>query len=618
MKIRSILLILSFLFILRLAYSQQISLQVPIKQEVKIGEEINVVLKVKDIKKFKINMSGNPSSAIIENNTFMWTPKKNEKKYYLVKFQLIDSTQTLIDETDLALTVIPSGLEPFLITDRNLSDTIKLLENERFSFTGTIKSRQNTDPKSLRTYFTFNEDPNLRTFDSCRIILNGDQLLFRWTPSNKEAIQEYLKFRITIVDSDQSTFNQVLNFKIKNINQEPYFKNQIPDTVYVPSGQIFEIDYAAVDTDNDKLKYDYSPKSSKYMLHNTSIVFKNTINEEHDFPIHLALTVSDSRSTIKRSVVIMRDEERALSSNNYLQPIIGDFTRKIFSEGDSVLTYLNISNYKDLNQFDITYTDLYLPPGINSLTKHLIFEKKESYIKIYSKGILPYSLINRDYNYNISVLISSKNPNRIPSFKVLVLTIENRPDPKNIAQQKDSLTHLINNFLKVENLYQYNIEKIRNRINRPWWKKVALITGTLSGVLTIIQSEHSDKAISVISASISLLSIMVSNIPSLSEKTLSEIDEKIAHSKGRIERVQEKENEMRSQWLMDIGQSDFDRMKIEMEELISKSTLKRNEDICSILNNKKIKTKIDILIKKDLVHNKNATNLESIFKCERQ
>jgi hypothetical protein len=314
----------------------------------------------------------------------------------------------------------------------------------------------------------------------------------------------------------------------------------------------------------------------------------------------------------------LRDEERALSGNNYLQPIIGDFTRKIFSEGDSVLTYLNISNYKDLNQFDITYTDLYLPPGINSLTKHLIFEKKESYIKIYSRGILPYSLINRDYNYNISVLISSKNPNRIPSFKVLALTIENRPDPKNIAQQKDSLTHLINNFLKVENLYQYNIEKIRNRINRPWWKKAALITGTLSGVLTIIQSEHSDKAISVISASISLLSIMVSNIPSLSEKTLSEIDEKIAHSKGRIERVQEKENEMRSQWLMDIGQSDFDRMKIEMEELISKSTLKRNEDICSILNNKKIKTKIDILIKKDLVHNKNATNLESIFKCERQ
>jgi hypothetical protein len=618
MKIRSLSFLFAFLFLACHSKGQILNLKIPVKQEVKLGQEIRIALDVQGIKQYEIKMEDNPPGAVIEGSTFKWTPQIHEKDYYLVKFQLFDSTKTLMDETNLSLTVEPSDLKPYLIFNHPLPDTIKLVENESFSFTATIKSPQNTDPRLVMTYFTFNENPDLRSFDSCKVRINGDQLLFNWTPSNREAEQEYIKFRITGVDSDQSILSQVINFRIKNVNQVPYFKNEITDTIYLSLGQGLNINYAAVDPDNDRLEYDYSPKSPEYTLQGTQIVFNPNpavaFAGDPNLPINLTLKVSDNKSTIKHKVTIIRNHTSSIG-NPFLQPIIGDFTKKVFSEGDSVLTYLNISNYKDLKKLDIVYTDLTLPKGINSLTKYLVFEREGSYIKVYSKGILPYSLVNRDYNYNISVLISNKDPSRLPSFKVLVLTIENKPDPKNISQQRDSLMQSTNTFLSTENLYQSYLEKVHSRINRPWWKTAALITGTLSGVLTLVQSEHSDKTISAISASISLLSIMISNIPSLSEKTLSEVDEKIANSKARMKRVQEKESEFNLEWSIDIDQSDFDKMRTDIESIINKSTLKRNEDICSLLSNKKVKRKITSLIRKKSIDDKNLKNLEAIFKC---
>jgi len=619
MNIRSVAFVFSFLGFIQCGYAQLLRLEVPIRQEVKVGQEIRITLNVEGIRKYHILMEGNPSGAVLERNEFRWTPRNQEEKYYLVRFKLMDSASTLIDKANLALTVVPGDAAPYLVFDRSMPDTIKLVENETFSFTASLKSRQNTDPRSLTAFFTFNENPDIRTFDSCSVSIMGDQLLFRWTPSNKEALQEYLKFRITIIDSDQSISSQALNFKIKNINQAPSFKQQIPDTIYLSPGQDPDIDYAAVDPDNDPLKYDYSPKRPEYTLQGTRIVFlpdnPATFYERSRLPMHITLTVSDGKDLIRRSVTIIRNQAGGISNNPYHQLVIGDFTKKIFSEGDSVLTYLNISNYKNPEQLDIIYTDLNLPPNINSLTKHLVFEKKSSYIKVYSRGVLPYSLVDRDYNYNISVLISDKDPNSAPAFKVLVLTVDDRPDPKNIVQQRDSLIRLINHFLMTANTYETTLEKVRNRINRPWWKKVALITGTLSGVLTLIQSEHSNKTISAISASISLLSIMVTNLPGLSEKTLSEIDKAVNASKARVEQVTEKKSGFDSEWAIDMDQKDFDKRRSEIEDLIDQSALKRSADVCSLLINKRIKTKLDNLIGKDIRKDKNYTDLESIFKC---
>lgn len=597
--------------------AQQLMFKVPIQQEVRVGQEVNISLEVYGIKNYHLTMEGNPPGASIEGNVFHWIPKIEEKKYYLVKFHLKDSTYTIVNEASLALTVNPSGLKPYLIFDQPLPDTIKLIEGQSFAFTATIKSQQRTNLKAITSYFIFNEDPDLRSFDYCKVNVTGDQLMFRWTPSGNEAAKEYMKLRITLIDDDESIFSKVLNFRIKNINQKPILKNEIPDTIYFLLGQNIEIDYAAFDPDNDKLKYDYYPKNPEYFLRGTSLVFKNMNTTNTTFPVHLILTVSDGKDTIKRIVTVLNSNKNlTTSAGTYLQPVIGDFTKKIFSEGDSVLTYLNISNYNDMKEFDITYSDLTLPPGINSLTKYLVFEKKKSYIKIYSKGILPYSLVDRDYNYAISVLLSGKDPNQKSSFKVLVLTVQDRPDPKNILQQRDSLFRQVNSFLTTEELYRANIEKIHNRIDRPWWKKVALITGTLSGVFTLIQSQNSNKTISAISASISLLAITVTNIPSLSEKTLSEVDGKIASSKARIERVKEKQSEFIYQWSLSIGQTDFDKMRSEIEDLIDKSKLKQNEDICSLLMNKKVKRKINKLIRRDEGNDKNSIKLESIFKCD--
>jgi hypothetical protein len=514
--------------------------------------------------------------------------------------------------------VKPSNLKPFLLFDTKLSDTISLIENQTFHFNATIKSKQNTDPRLLLSYFTFNEDPEQRSFDSCKIKINGDRLSFYWTPSNKEAMMEYVKLRITIMDLDQSIFSQVLNFKIQNINQEPYFKNDIADTIYLPSHGL-SINYTAVDPDNDKLKYDYSPKNPGYLLEGTSIVFKseyvNSSNESLSFPIYLTLKVSDGKSTLQKRVTILRDKSGITTNTVYLQPTIGDFTKKVFTEGDSIVTYLNISNSKDLKNLDIVYSDLTLPPGIKSLTKHLVFEKNDSYIKVYSKGVLPYSLVDKDFNYNISLLVSDKNSNRPPAFKVLVLTVEDRPDPKNIVQQKDSLIQSIHNYVRIENAYQATLEKVRSRINRPWWKKAAIISGIASGVMTIVQSENSDKTISAVSASVSLISIMVSNLPSLSEKTLNMLDEKIANSKSRIERIQEKESEFYFNWSIDEDQSDFYQLKAEINDLLNKSVLKRNDEVCALKSNKKINAKLASIINSNLNKDKNVVGLKEIFKC---
>jgi len=159
------------------------------------------------------------------------------------------------------------------------------------------------------------------------------------------------------------------------------------------------------------------------------------------------------------------------------------------------------------------------------------------------------------------------------------------------------------------------LEKVRNRIHRPWWKNVAIATGTLSGVLSLIQIENPDKTVSVVAASISLLSILVTNIPSLSEKTLAIVDEKIANSKSRSERMQEKEAEFRSNWEVDMDQREFDKISAELNELKDKSISKRDEDICTLVGNKKIYSKIRNLIKSKTGTNHSSTNLEDLFKC---
>jgi hypothetical protein len=236
-----------------------------------------------------------------------------------------------------------------------------------------------------------------------------------------------------------------------------------------------------------------------------------------------------------------------------------------------------------------------------------------SYLKVRSKGVLPYYLVDEDYTYDIAVTLTKKNGNVKPIFKILELTVNDRPDPTNLGHQKDSLLQNVSVFITTESIYKSNLEKLHRSINRPWWKKVAVITGTLSGVLSLVQSQDPQKSISIISAAISLVSITVTNLPSLTEKPLNELNDKISASKGRIERIQEKESDFKANWSSDIDRSSFYKMKADLTERINKGREKRREEVCSLLKNKTLKKRIERLIKA-----KSSTpELKDIFSCSR-
>ncbi len=602
--------------------AQSLTLKVPVEQTVYLGEEWILPLSVHDIKHYTLLMEGQPASSRLKENTFHWTPQTNELRHYLIHFKLLDTNQVLLDESVLSLTVEDSHHFPNVVFHQQLSDTIQVTENKPFSFTATLQSKQNTNTSSLSTYFLFNEDPSIRSFDSCNVHVNGDQLVFHWTPSNREALAEYAKFRITLVDSDHALFSKVLTFKIKNVNQSPYFIHDSADTLYYSAAEGLRINCEASDPDQDKLTYDFSPKHVGYELQGTDFVIEAGGNRSSAHsaiqPATVVISVSDHAQIAKRKVVLIPQAENLALQNHSFQPIIGDFTKKIFSEGDSIVTFLNVSNDIDLTNIDITYTDLNLPPGINSLTKYLVFEKESSYIKVHSKGILPYNLVDHDYNYNITVLLTSRGNKSKSSLRVLVLTIENRADPQNLTQQKDSLLTLVKQDLIKEEVYRSTLVKIKNRIHKPWWKKIAIVTGTVSGVLTLIQIENPNKTISLVSASISLLSIVVTNIPSFSEKTVSLLDEKMANSKSRQDNLRRKEYEFRYNWSLYMAQSDFDKIRTDLEDLLNKNTSDREIDICRLLHNKKVMRKVHSLIKHPAGLDKQSIKLEELFKCKQE
>jgi len=595
------------MLVAQFGYAQKLSFELPTPVKAQMGKQLEVKLNVSGIQKYSIKAEGNPATSTIQKSTFLWTPLANEAKNYLVKFFLLDSLGVRQSEADMALFVEKTVTTPTLVFDRSLPDTIRVVENELFFVSATVKSGSGSDSKAITSYFSFDENADLRSFDSCRVNRMGDQILFGWTPSNREAVKGYAKFRITLVDTDNSILSQVLNFKIKNINGMPKFKNEIPDTVFIPESGDLTLDFSAADPDHDNLKYDYSPKSPLYYLQNNKIIFKLDFSGSDlskEFPIHLAVTASDGEHNIMRRVCIVR-------SKLYRQPSIGDFTRSEFNEGDSLVTYLNLSNDSDLKHYDIKLNDLALPPGIAPLANRLILERGPSYVKIHSKGILPYYLVDRDYDYNIAVTLSSKDVKLKPVFKVLEVIVRDRPDPTSLGHQKDSLLLQVNAYLRAENIYKLNLDKLYTSVNRPWWKKVAVITGTLSGVLSIVQSQAPNKDVSVVAAVVSLVSITVTNLPSLKEKTLSALNDKISSSKGRIEQIQEKESDFRGNWSLNIDRSSFDKMKADLLERINKGEAKRGEEVCTLFTDKTLKRKID-----KLINAKGApAELKTIFSC---
>ena len=590
--------------------AQKLTLETETKIPAVVGQEFVVKLNVKGIQKYSIKVVGNPPSSQLRNDKFTWTPKSNETKNYFLKFLLLDSLGVTRDEANMVLSTGLTDPNAVLVFDRPVPDTISVVENETFSISGTMRDGSVPSAQSLMVYFLFNENPDVRSFDSCRITRMGDQIFFRWTPSNKEAIIGFAKFRITVVDTDNSARSQVINFKIKSVNQPPIFKTEIPDTVFVTGNGDLSLDFSAVDPDNDNLKYDFKPKSPLYYWRHHQIIFRSenqAIDEEGMYPVHLTVSVTDGEHEIKRAVCI-------LNGKQYRQLLIGDFTQKEFDEGDSILTYLNFSNDGDLKDYDIKLNDLALPQGIGRLAPHLAFQKGSSYIKVHSKGLLPYYLVDRDFTYNIAVTLSNREKKAKPVFKVLELTIRDRPDPTSMGHQKDSLLQITNMFLKTEGIYKSNLEKLYSRTNRPWWKKAATITGTLSGVLSIIQSQAPNKDVSVVAAGISLISITVTNLPSLTEKTLTELNNKISNSKGRIEHIQEKESDFQSNWSSDIDREAFDKMRADLLERIRRGYARRQEDVCLLLSNKKLNRKIGKLTNAKAGSSEGAM-LKNIFSC---
>ena len=604
LKILSVVCLSFFLY--TFSYAQSLSIEVPVKEEVRVGQEFIAKLQPKGLKQYKIKMKDNPASAFIQHNRFIWTPLKSEKRYYVITFELLDSAEKIVDEQFLALTVSHQSLPPELIFDKALGDTIQVTENKEFTFAARLKSNQATDARLLIPYFTFNENPNLRQFDNSKISIVGDQLLFVWTPSNREALEEYVKFRITLVDVDKSMADYVFNFKVKNINQPPYFVNEPLDTVYQNEGQELVIDFTAIDPDNDKLEYDYTPSNPKYSFNGNKLVVQA---DNTHFPLLVNIRVSDGKNILKHQVCILKNAKFQNRNNTGQEAVIGDLTRKTFSEGDSIETYLNILNGYDLSQMDLAYSDLNISPGIEKLSPYLIFDKKGTYIKVRSKGLIPYSLVDRDYTYNIVFRMTAADGNVYT--KILVLTMLNKADPFSVSRQRDSLAILVNNYIQNESIYKGTLQKVYTRISKPWWRKVAVITGTVSGVIGLVQANNYNKSLGIVSAGISLGAIMVSNIPTLSEKKLAWINSKITDSNSRLDIIQKKREEFYSAFLFDINQAIFDLKRAEIKDLIRQDIEQRTQDICTLLADKKTNRKIHTLLRQK-GHDK---KLEEIFIC---
>lgn len=613
MRLTCSFVILLLLSASKFSFGQMLDFKIPTKAQAKIGSEFSIRISVTGISNYSLTMKGNPPSAQLLGNQFTWTPKKTEKNQYVVTFQLLDSTKSLINESDLEIMVTNEPGKPLLVFEPALPDTIEVTENKAFSLTATIKSSTKSSTQSITPYFIFNEDPNLRAFDSCQLTRMGDILIFRWTPSNREALTGYAKLRITLVDENYSVNNRVLNFKITNINTAPYFINPPPDTLFISSNQEATIDFSAKDDDNDNITYDYTPKSPSYFMSNGKLIFKPVNSKKTNivphFPWYISVTISDGVKSTQRSIYI--------KENKPFEPLaIGDFTKKVFSEGDSISTYLNISGGMNLKQVVVKFTDLSTPPGVSSLSGHLQYERGDSFIKVYSKGIIPYYLVDHDYTYNIAVSISDKNENWKSSSKILELTIRDRPNPAKISLQRDSVLADVEVFFSDEKIYQSNLSIVYNKIAKPWWKKVAVVTGTLSGVLSIVQSQEPNKTISTTSAAISLVSIMVTTLPGLSEKKLSELSDKIASSKNRTERVSEKVAELKSNWSWDNDHSSFKKEKQEIVDLLAKSKEKQLDEVCSLLQSHAFKKRIFQLIAK--AKNKDQEVMKKIFSCQSQ
>lgn len=550
-------------------------------------------------------MQGQPANSKIEGNRFMWTPQTTDKHYYFVTFSLLDSLGNIKDEANLELSHRAEKLSPSIEFDRPLSDTIAVEENQPFLLSARLKGNA---ASQVTPYFLFNENAGLRSFDSCRIEQMGDQLTFRWVPSNAEAERRYAKFRITLVSSDSTVASRVLTFKIKNIDTPPSFRYPIPDTLFWEPGKEMSLDFVADDDGHKKLNYDYSPKNNWYRIAGSKVIFSNTDEPLREpTPLQLTVTVSDEAHQIVKKIWVIPQKKRKSIA-------VGDFTKKEFEEGDSVITFLNVSG-DDPERYIFGLSDLSLPPGIGSLSKNLELQKFSSFIKVKSKGVLPYNLVDRDYTFNLAISVTDKSDSRKVIYKILEISVGDRPDPTNIGQQKDSLLTTIQRFLKTENVYKNTLEKMQGQINRPWWKKAAVITGALSGVIGLVQSQEQNKSISAIAALISLASITVTNLPSLTESTLSELTDKIANSKGRIDQLQESESEFRSSWSAEIDRTTFYRLKAEIIEKLTKGRLKRSEDVCSLWKDKTLKRKIIQLLKSTSEDEKNNSALRALFRC---
>lgn len=593
-------------------FGQQLILHTPYRVEASLFQPVSVRIEVNGIKKYTVTLQGQPSGSTFTDSHFVWTPQPSDKRYYLVTFSLLDSLGNRKNEISLELFVRPRKQSPSIEFDRQLSDTIPVEESKPFYLSARLINGSRAN-QPITPYFIFNENTGLRSFDSCRIEQMGDQLLFRWVPSNAEAERKYARLKITLLGSDSSVASRVLTFKIKNIDSPPSFRYPIPDTVILERSKETVLDFTADDDEQKKLSYDYHPKRSLYRMSGSKIIFSAAGLDDSPgtvAPIPLTVTVSDGTHPITKKIwIILQKKNRSI--------VLGDFTRKDFEEGDSLITYLNVSG-DDLDKYDFNLNDLALPPGTESLAKKLVLQKNSSFIKVKSTGVLPYTLVDKDYIFNLAFTATDKNDTRKHYYKVVELSVKDRPDPTHIGKQKDSLLFVVDTFLKTETIYKSMLDKMQGQINRPWWKKAAVITGALSGVIGLVQSQEQNKSISAIAAVISLASITVTNLPSLTEKTLSELTDKIANSKGRIDQLQESESAFRASLLTTIDQTTFYRLKSGLSEKLTKAQLQRSEDICSLWSNNAVKRRIIQLLKSSSPHTKNGIDMKKLFFCADQ
>lgn len=183
-----------------------------------------------------------PAGMMLDSVTgfLSWTPGFNDSGSHTVNFSVHDPYDSTNSYTPVFF-VLDSNRVPILTAVP--SDTT-ILEGETYL---SLFTASDPDSGDLLHYYVFSGAPPGFLLDSVTGAIS-------WTPNNSQQGV----YTIVLVVSDFKPYGTVkdsFTVTVSNVNLPPVITTGIPDTLYMPEGQLFTLDIDATDGDGDSLKY---------------------------------------------------------------------------------------------------------------------------------------------------------------------------------------------------------------------------------------------------------------------------------------------------------------------------------------------------------------------------